>query len=245
MTITEPRPDAADTLGTLPGAITFDLYRDVHKAIRVDLFTVTAAAGRLDASDPTAVAALAGRVRATVAFLEDHADHEDAAIGPVLVDHLPDLAARIAADHVAFEGRGEHLADLAGAVVAAADAPPAERRLLGHQLYLDLAGFTSAYLAHQDQEERTLMPALEAAIGVDAVVGIHQQILGGIAPDAMAASLALMLPAMNLDDRVELLGGMRAEAPPEVFQGVWGLAGTVLADGDRAALADRLGLGRR
>jgi hypothetical protein len=58
----------------------------------------------------------------------------------------------------------------------------------------------------------------------------------------MARFLALMLPAMNLDDRAEMLGGMRAEAPPEVFEGVWGLAGSVLDLGDRAALAARLGL---
>ena len=30
----------------------------------------------------------------------------------------------------------------------------------------------------------------------------------------MASSLALMLPAMNIDDRSEMLGGMHAEAPP-------------------------------
>ncbi len=41
----------------------------------------------------------------------------------------------------------------------------------------------------------------------------------------MAASLAIMLPAMNNDDRTELLGGMQAGAPPEVFAGVWSLAG--------------------
>ena len=58
----------------------------------------------------------------------------------------------------------------------------------------------------------------------------------------MARSLAVMLPAMNLDDRAELLGGMRAGAPAEVFQGVWSLAGSVLAPADRAALATRLDL---
>ena len=58
----------------------------------------------------------------------------------------------------------------------------------------------------------------------------------------MAQSLALMLPAMNIDDRTELLGGMRAGAPAEVFDGVWSLAGSVLDADDLAALARRLGL---
>ena len=86
------------------------------------------------------------------------------------------------------------------------------------------------------------MPGLEAAIGVEAVIGVHHQIVGSIPPQDMARSLALMLPAMNLADRVEMLGGMRAEAPAEVFSGVWSLAGSVLDPADHAALAVRLGL---
>jgi hypothetical protein len=49
-----------------------------------------------------------------------------------------------------------------------------------------------------------------------------------------------MLPAMNLDDRFEMLAGMRASAPPEAFEGVYGLAGSVLESADFAALSQRL-----
>ena len=66
--------------------------------------------------------------------------------------------------------------------------------------------------------------------------------MGSIPPEEMATSLALMLPAMNVDDRTELLGGMRAGAPAEVFEGVWALAGSVLAPADHRALAGRLGI---
>ena len=58
----------------------------------------------------------------------------------------------------------------------------------------------------------------------------------------MAESLAFMLPAMNLDDRTELLGGMRMAAPPEAFAGVVDLARSVLTPTDFQALAGRLGV---
>lgn len=219
--------------------VTFDLYKDIHKAIRVELLTLTTTAGRTDPGDRAARVALADGVRATMAFLEDHAEHEDGAIGPVLEEHLPALAEEVARDHVTFEGRGAYLIHLADAAV---DAEADLRRTMLHHLYLDLAGFTSEYLAHQDVEERQLMPALESAVGVEQVISIHQQILGGIAPQDMAHSLALMLPAMNVEDRTDLLAGMQAEAPPEVFEGVWGLAGTVLTPADHAVLGTRLGL---
>ncbi|WP_426571400.1 hemerythrin domain-containing protein [Aquihabitans sp. McL0605] len=229
---------ALDTF-EVPTAVVEDLYRDVHKAIRVGLFTATATAGRTDPNDDAARAGLALSVRDLVDFLDQHAEHEDGAVAPVLEVHLPELGEKITEDHRLFEGRGAYLVDLADAV---AEAHPDDRRILLHALYLDLAGFTSIYLAHQDIEERTIMPALEAAVGPEQTFAIHQQILAGIAPDDMARALAMMLPAMNLDDRTDMLSGMQAGAPPEVFQGVFGLASTVLEPADHAALARRLGL---
>jgi hypothetical protein len=74
-------------------------------------------------------------------------------------------------------------------------------------------------------------------------MGVHGRIIGSLPPDELLQSLALMLPAMNADDRTELLGGMRATAPAEVFDAVWGLAGSVLGDADVRQQAGRLGIG--
>jgi hypothetical protein len=123
---------------------------------------------------------------------------------------------------------------------AVADAAPHDERRAAHELYLELASFTGQYLVHQDFEERVLMPALEAAAGVGAVGAMHGQIVGSIPPDEMARSLAVMLPAMNVDDRTEMLLGMRAGAPAEVFEGILGLAQSVLPPADVAAVLSRL-----
>jgi hypothetical protein len=214
--------------------VTFDLYTNIHKAIRSEMFDVVLRAGRVDPSERRARIGIAARVGQVVQLLESHAEHEDAAIGPVLATHEPALAARIERDHEAFDARLDAIKELADDTVAS--------RATAHRLYLELASFTSAYLAHQDLEERVVMPALERAVGVDAVVALNQQIVGSIPPDEMAASLAVMLPALNIDDRAELLGAMRANAPAEVFAGVWGLAGSVLASSDFSAVAARLGI---
>ena len=84
MTITDLPLDAP--LGT----VTLDLYRDIHKAIRVELFSVTAEAGRLDPAQGLARAALAGHVHDVVDLLVTHAEHEDGAIQPALEANLPD-----------------------------------------------------------------------------------------------------------------------------------------------------------
>jgi len=227
-------------LGTeAPAMVALDLYKDIHKGIRADLFSVTGRAGSLDPTDAAGRAALAEAVRFSVDLLVSHAEHEDRVIQPVLEVERPDLAEVIAADHHGLEPRMDGLVALAG-TVAEVDGADARRWL--HALYLDLALFTGDYLRHQETEERVVMPALEAALGFEAVLGLHTAIVSSIPPDEMASSLAVMLPAMDIDDRAELLGGMRASAPAEVFEGVWALAGTVLTPADHASLGARLGL---
>ena len=216
-----------------------DLYRDIHKAIRVELFSVTSGAGRLDPSDRAGRHALAQHVRSVVDLLVAHAEHEDGAIQPALEASLPVLAEKVEHDHEALEARMEDLVDMS---LEAVDAPPVEHRGRVHHLYLELASFTSDYLRHQDLEERVILPALEDRLGVEAMVAIHQTIVSNIPPQEMAATLALMLPAMNHEDRVDLLGGMQANAPAEVFEGVWTLAGSVLESSDRGKLARALAI---
>jgi len=219
--------------------VTLDLYKDIHQAIRVELFAATSEAGRLDPSQGLARGALASHVGDIVELLRSHAEHEDAAIQPVLEARLPDLAERVEVDHLTLEARMDDLAEMA---TEQADLEVADPAAKVHRLYLALASFTSEYLQHQDVEERVIMPALEAEVGLEQIVGIHQAILAAIPPDEMARSLAIMIPAMNIDDRAALLGGMQAGAPAEVFEGVWGLVGSVLDPADLQSLARRLDL---
>lgn len=218
--------------------VALDLYRDIHKGIRSELFGVTVEAGRIDPSARSNRVDVASRIRKVVDLLVTHAEHEDTAVQPALEVHLPELAEKIGDDHAVLETRLLCLAEMADGAVDTTDACGAI-----HRVYLELASFTSAYLEHQDIEERIVMPALDAAIGVEAVGAIHGSIIASIPPDEMAMSLALMLPSMNVDNRTELLGGMQANAPREVFEGVWGLAGSVLSEHDHRAVGDRLGIG--
>lgn len=217
--------------------VAFDLYRDVHKAIRAELFAMVADAGRLDPSDDCGVAALTDQVQQTVQFLLEHAEHEDLAILPALELHAPAFAAKVTDDHHLLDARMEMVVEIASAACTSDS-----RRPLVHELYIELAAFTGSYLLHQDFEERQVGQAIESAVGIDGVLAIHGAIIGNMPPQQLVAGLALMFPAMNVDDRTDLLGGMRATAPAEAFEGVWSLAKSVLTPNDSHAVAIRLGL---
>jgi hypothetical protein len=219
-------------------ALPFDAYRDIHKGVRAVLFGVVGSAGNSDPNDRVGCAALSAHVGDVVDLLVDHARHEDTHVLPVLEAHAPDLFDRISRDHAQLDGR---IARIAERAVEITHAGPGERRARTHNLYLDLASFTGAYLAHQEFEERIAMPALLDAVGIEGAVRIHQAIVSSIPPPVMAKGLAIMIPAMNVDDRAELLGGMQHDAPPEAFEAVWSLTQSVLTVADFRALATRLG----
>jgi len=238
MTIIDPTTTLVEPEFHIPAV---DLYRDIHKGIRAELFAVTSTAGTIDPSDRCDRGALADHVTSVAAVLESHARHEDAVIDPVLERHLPELADVINADHDRLEAMFGSITDLAVAVV---DARAGDQRRLLQLLHLDLARFTGSYLNHIDLEERTVMQRLAHLIDIEEIAAMHAAIVGSIPPEEMAQSLAFMLPAMNVDDRTELFAGMRLAAPPEAFEPVIGLARSVLRPIDFAVLANRLELAR-
>lgn len=219
--------------------VSFDLYRDIHKAVRVELFAAVADAGRMDPADRNARADVAEKVSALVTLLRQHAEHEDGAINRTLEQVAPHLVSRIVEEHAAIEAAMDTVLELTAAMVDASDDTA---RAAAHELYLELAAFTSDYLAHQDVEERIIGPELDRALGFERLLAVHGEILANIPPQELSSSLALMFPAMNVDDRTELLGGMKATAPAEVFEANWSLARSVLAADDIRVLADRLGV---
>jgi hypothetical protein len=225
---------STDTTTTM---VPFDLYKDIHKGIRQELCTLVVDLGRVDPGDRASRVAVAARVFDLVDFLVLHAHHEDTQIDGAVDSVLPAEAESIRVEHLELE---QAMDDLKEAALLVMDEATPDQRSAVHALYLGLAAFTGRHLLHQDVEERVVMPALFAGLGLDALLEIHGRILAAIDPDQMAWSLAKMVPAMNADDRFEMFAGMRAGAPPEAFAGLLSLAGDVLPGPDHRQLVDRL-----
>ena len=163
---------------------------------------MTTAAGRVDPADCAGVAAVSDRWSSLVHLLVGHAEHEDAFVQPVIERYRPEFAAVIAEDHPRLEAQMAALELLADRTV---DAPAGDRVLFTHRLYLGLASFTAEYLRHQEFEETQVMPALSAEIGAAELRALDDTIVASLSPEEMMLSLPLMLAAMNVENRVELL----------------------------------------
>jgi iron-sulfur cluster repair protein YtfE (RIC family) len=235
MTATTTAPLIVETAAL--ETVTFDLYRNIHKGIRHGLFSVTEAVGRVDPHDTEAVRAVAASWADLVELLVEHAEHEDQFVQPTIERFAPAYAAEIAEAHPRLEAQMAELEVLAD---RAADACPEQARILTHRLYLGLASFTAEYLQHQEFEEFEVMVMLSQHLSFEELLGIDMAIVASIPPERMAASAVYMLPAMNIEDQADLYRGAQASVPPEVFQGMVGLAESVLEPARFEALQARL-----
>jgi hypothetical protein len=214
----------------------YDFYREVHKGLRHALFQSTVATGSLDVADDAEVTSHLALVRSLLHLLHGHHEHEDKFIQPLVEAHAPDLALEVQAQHGEVEiamARLDLLLDRFAMLGTTARGGAATN------LHLDLSRLTSTYLAHQLVEETRVMPALRAVVPFEELLALDMEIRLSIAPQEMVGFMAHMLPAMNLEERVDMLTGM-SMAPPEVFDVFRTAAQVILPPDEWAAVAKRL-----
>jgi hypothetical protein len=207
-------PSLADPVAAELEAIELDIYRDVHKGLRAGLLALPVRIGRTDPEDPAAVIAVTTCVHHFLELLDDHAEHEEAHLGELIARNDPSLALRVEHEHRHVERTMDTLRRISDNLPLA---DPVRGRVELHRLYLATAGFTSEYLAHLGTEEVEIMPMLATSTPVDELLAVNAAIVGSIPPERMDRYLRLMAPAQNPLDRAEMYAGMRAGAPPEVF----------------------------
>ncbi|MFN3304353.1 MAG: hypothetical protein ACK44A_11610 [Roseateles sp.] len=217
----------------------YDLYAGIHKGVQLMLTELLTHAGRVDPADPAAVAQLVAKVEAAADFCLAHLEHEDAFVHPELERLQPGTSQRIATEHQAHERDVEALRAHARSL---AEVPEAQRPAACHALYQAISLFSAHNLAHMHLEETEHNAVLWAHLDDAAIAAIEGRILAHLTPAEMMTSLGWMLPALAPAERAGLLAGMRAEAPPAVFDAVLALARRQLNDDDWAALARALDL---
>jgi hypothetical protein len=193
--------------------LTRDVYRQIHKGIRLGLFRVTELAGTTDRADSCAVAELIDEWDDVKFVLEGHHEHEDDAFDPLVDLHAPHLRERLDHDQSRISTMISQI-DASGAVLM--HATPEQRTSLLHGFHLDLAAFTAHYLEHLRYEEEVVLPILGRAIA-DELDALVAALMRSIPPAAMCTYLKFVVPALAPDEREGLLAAMEAGYQPEVF----------------------------
>jgi hypothetical protein len=217
-----------------------DLYSTVHKALRARLFDLALELGRSDFANPGDVRIVLEAYRRTVAFLREHHQHEETFCEPALAAVEPELVAANARQHAAIDAALAEMDDLAGALETTHGD---DRAAVGRLLETRLTRFVSDYLAHMSHEETVLQPAFWAHLTDEEIGAMRGRIQGSMPPGRFAEWLEIMLPAINLDERAGMLGGMKRGAPREVLEVAAAVGERVLGGSAWQAVRSRAELG--
>jgi iron-sulfur cluster repair protein YtfE (RIC family) len=210
-----------------------DLYREVHKGLRLALFDLVRTAGSLDVSDPSSIVEFQRLFDDIEMMLIIHHGHESSGqLGGLIADHAAAHGQTIDDGHEESTRRLAELHELVDALPAG----PGD----AVEIYDLVAAFTADYLQHMILEESLVMPALRAGVAPDDLMALVMEIRTSVPPPDMCVFLRYMLPAMNPDERTSTLLGMKLGAPPEIFDMFWNVAEKSLPSAAVAEIAERL-----
>jgi hypothetical protein len=211
-----------------------DLYTFIHKALRAYMTHTLLRVGRVDAADEQEVAEVAEEVRTLLDFCASHVHHENEIVHAAMEARRPGSATAIEVEHVHHEATIEGLRMLVGAMATGPAGVQA--------LYRALAAFVAENLVHMEQEETAHNAVLWAAYSDEELRAIEQRIHQRVAPQQMQIAMRWMLPHLTPAERAMVLGGVRAHAPADAFNGLINMVRPLLGQRDWRKLSLALGV---
>jgi hypothetical protein len=199
----------------------FDLYTQIHKAIRAWMCDVLTRAGRMDSDDPADVAATLAAVRVLLAACRSHLAHENDFLHTAIEARQPGAARQTADDHTHHDVALERLEASVRAVERTAGAT---RSVAALELYRQLALFVADNFQHIHVEETQNNAALWAGYDDAELVALHDALVASIPPLEMAGWLRWLIPSVSPAERAAMLAGMRQSAPAEAVSGALAIA---------------------
>jgi hypothetical protein len=201
---------------TPPAAGRFEIYRRIHKALRACMGDTLVRVGRLDAADAGELRETLAQVRLLLDFCTSHLEHENDFIHAAMEARRPGSAETTAGDHVHHIAACQRLAALADAL----ERRPGEARAF--ELYRYLALFVAENLTHMHIEETENNAVLQRAYTDAELIAIEQAIVASLTPQEQGLTMRWMIPAMNPEERAEMLLGALANMPAQAFDGMLG-----------------------
>jgi hemerythrin-like domain-containing protein len=194
-----------------------DLYVGIHKGQRSRIFDIAMKAGTIDYTDQDALDRFCSELTAFREHMCLHASLEEKLIHPLLSERVPGGARKLEKDHrVMHQQLDDIVAQFEG--VRARSAESEMHRELVLEFYRAWNRFISFYFIHINEEEENVQPTLWKICTDKELAETFKAILASQNPEELKYDLQIMLPAMNMYERAEIINAGRANTPPQVFK---------------------------
>ncbi|WP_170971983.1 hemerythrin domain-containing protein [Rhodobacter sp. SY28-1] len=191
-----------------------DLYRAVHRGLRLGHCQVLTRLATTDFAEPAEAREAIGALRGYLDLASGHLASEETKIHPAVAARDPAALVEAEEDHADHSRAFEELETLCRALEdAAADQAPA----IGERLYLRYARFLGDDLHHMAEEESQLLGALHALFTDEELQGIEGSIVTALSWPRLCGYMGLIVGALCHRERAAMLSAMRGSMPFEVF----------------------------
>ena len=203
-----------------------DLFTFIHKSIRSLIYNAASKLQKADFTDEKEVKNLLTSLRHDLDLLHEHAVNEDNIIFPEIAHEEPQMIEVLNEEHKKLETKLNSILALIEKIEHTNSFD--ERMLLGISLNSLFNDFAASYLAHMNHEEATVLEASYKYLTDEELIAIRTRIQSNVPPDRYKVWMNWMLKSLNNFELIGLLSGMKAGAPPQVFENVVGIAQTVI-----------------
>ena len=194
-----------------PDETRHNFYHAIYKALRLGHCRMLSALGSNDYMNKMQTEKMLADLQGLLALAKGHLEGENREIHTALEERAPGASAHAAEDHADHEQNFVELDMLIEDVEAARQG---DRERAGRALYRRYAIFAAHDIEHMNEEETALLDVLHRTFNDDELRAIEHRIVAAIPPQKMAAYMALMAPALNHGERVELLAKLRRRPCP-------------------------------
>lgn len=158
----------------------FNGFSMIHKALRAMLYDAGLQLQQVNFADPAAASAVFSKVKMILEMYDDHADHEDAHILPMIDSHDKALQDSFEKEHVTDRRLAAELNTAMQAYESAATPP--ERIMAGNKVFYAFNSFIAFNLEHMNREETELNTVLWANYQDQDIMAVSQKIAASVPP---------------------------------------------------------------
>jgi len=216
-----------------------NLFGPIHKGIRSMIYDLGLRLGTTDFTNRTESNEVASQLRhdlngsisnCILCLLKAHSRHEEADFFSAIRAFDTDVIDLMLVEHREITRRVHGVAKTCAELLGLTD--PARRIEVGDRLTLEANDLFALYLAHLNNEESTLVPVMWERFTDEQLRRLRAQFYNAIPLARFEEWMRWTLPALNVNELLVLLHGMKSDPPPNRFEDALRVAEGALA-GDR------------
>ena len=216
-----------------------DLYVSIHKALRHFMSDTLTRIGRIDVADRADRDAALAQLEELLGLCRDHLRHENEFVHTAIEARQPAGSRRIAEEHAEH---ADSIAALQGEAAALRESHGEGAVRGALRLYRHLALFVAENFQHMHIEETVHNALLWQHYSDAELAALHGRLLASIPPQGHVLVARWMVPASTPAERAQIVGGAKAQMPPEALLGLMGVVRPHLDDAGWAKLAIAIGI---